>query len=114
MQSKHAVSLAAALLLLATSLSASALTRDEVRSELAMARAQGMLDQPGEAAATDSVLLARELYNETQTREIVARYELELERELALARSQPDGELVMVVEADENGQIAYLAMIDFD
>ena len=112
MQSKHAVSLAAALLLLATSLSASALTRDEVRSELAMARAQGMLDQPGEAAATDSVLLARELYNETQTREIVARYELE--RELALARSQPDGELVMVVEADENGQIAYLAMIDFD
>lgn len=104
----------AAAVLLATSavVHAEGITRDQVRAELAEARALGMLDRPGEAGATEDVLLAREQYNETQTRVLIAKMELE-QRQLAQAQAaQQDRALmpeqVAYVEAGKDGPVVVL------
>lgn len=52
-------------------------TRAQVRQEMAYARAHNMLDHTGELGATEDVLLARELFNATQARVLIAKAELE-------------------------------------
>lgn len=61
-----------------------ALTRDEVRQQLAEARLDGSLPAAGEIADPPAVLLARSLSNERQTRQILAAHEAERQRVAAL------------------------------
>ncbi len=97
------------------------LTREQVKAELAEARALGTLDEVGERGATDKVLLAREMFNQTQTQVILARYDLEqrlvaeaqaAEANVTLAPEQAaymeqgtDGPVLMLVSVDQNGEI---------
>lgn len=61
-----------------------AMTRDEVRQELATARQAGTLADGGEAGDTPSVLAARDDANVRQTRAILAAHEAERNRLAAL------------------------------
>jgi biotin carboxyl carrier protein len=61
-----------------------ALTRDEVRQELAAAREAGALADGGEAGDTPHVLAARDDSNTRQTRAILAAHEAERQRLAAL------------------------------
>ena len=86
-----------------------ALTRDDVRSELAEARAAGRLDASGEAGATAAVLTAREQYNATEARVIAARLALEQEIQ-ARADAMPD--LASYVEDGRSGPVLVLLLFD--
>lgn len=89
----------------------SQLTRAQVRAELADARAAGLLDQGGEAGATETVLEARENYNALQTLVLQARAELEAQSLAAEAGSaQPD--LDVYYEAGPQGPVMVLLTYD--
>jgi len=117
---------AAAALLMAGSVAVQAepLTRAEVRAELAEWRAQGMLDRAGEAGATSDVLLARERFNETQSRVLIAKYELEqqqlAERTAATALPEiaayteagPDGPQLVVISMNGEGMVDNVETVD--
>lgn len=78
-------------LLAATHPPQTALSRDEVRQELADARRAGTLAAAGEIADTADVLTARSRYIEQQTLEILAAHEAQRQRVAALeaeARAQ--------------------------
>jgi hypothetical protein len=98
---------------------AEGLTRAEVQAELAEARAAGTLEPVGEGSTPDSVLQARELFNQTQTQVIEARLALQAEL-LAQADGGPRsvfadiasyveqtgaGPVLVVVELDETGAV---------
>jgi hypothetical protein len=85
-----------ALLACAGAASAQALTRAEVQAELAAWRAGGMLDRAGEAAATDTVIAARDRANETD------RLVAEARAALAVAMA-PDGATPRLVSYVEQG-----------
>jgi hypothetical protein len=94
---------------------AGTLSRDDVRADLAMARAQGMLDAAGEAGATPDVLLARQRFNQTQERVLLARYELQREpTRLHVAAVPSEGDVLLIVEPDASGRLAAVEMIDYD
>lgn len=61
-----------------------AMTRDEVRQELAAARQAGTLAEGGESGETPRVLAARDDANARQTRAILAAHEAERQRLAAL------------------------------
>jgi len=104
---------AAALLLGATSAQACRCvpTRDEVRAELAEARAAGRLDAAGEAGATPAVLAAREQANATEAQVIAARRALERE---ILARADGDAmpDLASYIEQGREGPVLVLLIFD--
>ena len=75
------------------------MSRDRAREEYRFARAHGMLSRAGEAGDTQDVLMARDEYNQAQAAAIVAEYQAEMDRRIALAidaqrqqalASQPD------------------------
>ncbi len=73
-----------------------ALTRDEVQQQWAEARQDGSLLAAGEIAEPQTVLLARSVANERQTRQILASHEAERQRVVALeaqAEAQRQAEL---------------------
>jgi hypothetical protein len=122
---------AATALLLAFSAGAQAegLSREQVRAELAEARAQGLLDRPGEIGASANVLLAREQYNETQTRVLIARQELESEPAagpvvyleagrlgpvFVKVSTAPDGSIRVIDGPLPAGAVAIWAAVDYD
>lgn len=89
---------------------AEGLSREQVRAELAEARAAGLLDQPGEAGATDAVLRNREFHNQLQW--LVAQAEHDL---LALeAEDGSDGmpDLASYVEQGPRGPVLVLMLFD--
>ena len=64
------------------------LTRQQVRAELMAAREAGTLTQLGEAGDTTEVLSARENFNAAQGQAIMARYQAEQARDLALQEAE--------------------------
>lgn len=88
----------------------SQMTRAQVRAELADARAAGLLDQPGEAGATEAVLEARENYNALQTLVLQARAELEAQALAANEIAEPD--LDVYYEAGPQGPVMVLLTYD--
>ena len=74
-----------------------ALTRDEVRQQLADARHEGRLAQPGEMAEPATVLLARHQANERQTQQILAAQDAERQR---LAALEAERQRVAALEAE--------------
>jgi hypothetical protein len=65
-----------------------ALTREQVREQLKAARADGTLSMHGEAGDTPRVLAARERANAEQRNAIVAEYEAEHQRQVAMAEAE--------------------------
>ncbi len=117
---RNLLAAAAAAVLLATAglAQAAEITRDQVRAELAEARALGMLDRPGEAGATDDVLMARERFNETQTRVLIAQRDLE-QRQLAEAQAAAEDralapEQVAYMEEGRDGPVVVLITTEAD
>ncbi|MFY9511719.1 MAG: DUF4148 domain-containing protein [Rubrivivax sp.] len=91
---------------------AEGLSREQVRAELDEARAAGLLDQPGEAGATDEVLRNREFNNQLQW--LVATAEREL-----MALQPEDGsagmpDLASYVEEGPNGPVLVLMLFESD
>jgi len=110
-----AAAAAAAALVAASAVPAAAegsLTRDEVRAELADARANGLLDRAGEAGATDDVLAAREQYNAVEALVIAARRAIE--QHLADNQAADLPTLVSYVEESADGPMLVLLMFDDD
>jgi hypothetical protein len=98
---------------------AEGLTRAQVQAELAEARAAGTLEPVGEGSTPESVLLAREQFNQTQTQVILARQALQDEQlaqaeggtrsvfaDLATYVEQTQaGPVLVVIELDASGAV---------
>lgn len=106
------IATAAAVFTLATA-HAEGPSREQVRAELDEARAAGLLDQPGEAGATEAVLAAREAYNARQTQVALAHQALDRELQAAAdGASWPD--LEIYYEAGPQGPVMVLLIYDAD
>ena len=109
------VLLAAALIAGGAVAQAEPLTRAEVRADLAEWRALGLLEQ-GEMGASTAVLEARERFYQTQTRTLIAKYELEqklqAEREAATAGAPPAPDVVSYTEAGPDGPQVVIVRLD--
>lgn len=81
-----------------------AVTRDEVRQQLADAQRSGTLAEAGEIAETTQVLLARSAANDRQVREILAAQEVERARLAAI-----EAEAAAAAEARRQAQVLALA-----
>ena len=93
---------------------AEGLTRAQVQAELAQARASGTLEPAGQASTPDSVLLARELFNQTQTRVMLAQQALRAEW-LAQAQDTPRSvfaDLASYVEQTRSGPVLVVIQLD--
>lgn len=88
------------------------MTREQVRAELAQARAAGLMDQPGEAGATTEVLAAREAFNDLQTLVLKAQAELDMQLAQAATEGAAEPDLDVYYEAGPNGPVMVLLMYD--
>jgi len=65
-----------------------AITRESVRAEVLAARQAGTLTPANEVGDTDRVLAARQVYNEEQSDAIVAEYQAEYDRQVAMQEAE--------------------------
>lgn len=105
------LALAAALTMTATAADEPALTRDQVRAELAEARAAGLLDVPGDTGATEAVLAARDQYNALLALVLQARWALQ-EQLLSAVGEVTDPDLEVYYEAGPHGPVMVLLIYD--
>ena len=87
------------------------LSRDDVRTELAQARAEGLLDHFGDAGASDDVVAARAQFNATQALVMAAQQAYERRR---ADRNDRMPDLASYVEEGPDGPVFVLMLFEAD